>query len=99
MELNEKLMLAIFKQFIKRPQYINRSHLTREIIYEYNPPNRTEPNDVIHWHIVLFLNEFVLDSSRVDTFGTDSLRLIGADYLTWSGHKLFQELQHLHPSE
>jgi len=100
MELDEEIMLRIFEMFIDNPdsQLFDRPGqgqwgcYDEEAILRHFPIEFSSQGHVIRWHLIAFLNEFVLDRSLTGTFREDA-RFQKSDYLNWSGKCLYAELK------
>jgi len=87
-------MLAVFKKFLDNPDIFTFLNLTGDGIKRYFPPNLTADANLLRWHITMFLSEFVIDEQLIGAWATDDLYIDPPiDRLTWSGYKVFCELQ------
>jgi len=95
MKRNDDIMLAVFKKFLDNPQVFRLENMTGDAIKGFFQPNLTADSNLLRWHIALFLSEFIVDEETFKHLATGDLYFKeSTDYLTWSGYKVFCELQH-----
>jgi len=111
MERNDEVMLAVFKTFLNNQMtFPTKESLAREshqsipirpqffdcyIIRTFLPSGFNVSNDVIRWHILMFIDEFLLPTIDINTVGVGKFAVKATDptaYLNWSGQELFEKL-------
>ena len=93
MERDNDIMLAIFRHFLKNPSGFKKEGCGANKIELLCPPHLDRYDQVVQWHLAVFLSEFLLDTELLHAFG--NFPLCGTGYLTWSGQQLFEELERI----
>jgi hypothetical protein len=98
MNRNPELLLAIFEKFTTNPKPIDSRINGWNNMRTYCPAGFSPDDKIVQWHLMMFFNEFVLDDYLIKA-ADSSFLLSGAEYLTWSGQHLFEELKRIYRKE
>jgi hypothetical protein len=96
MERNSEIMLAVFEKFLENPAIFEYRYLSGNEIEKHFPPHLTADARLLRWHIVMLLDEFVLDfeSNLINDWSTSDLYPEELpDRLNWSGYAVLQNLR------
>jgi len=92
MEQNKTIMLAVFEKFLENPQAFYAAGGTYSAAEKCFPAKLPDSPDIIRWHVLAFLSEFIL-CPRIVVSYNNNLRFQGEDYLNWKGKQFYDELK------